>query len=110
MADLGPLGTEIIGTTAEGRPIIRNPDGTISTERTATELVNGKFFNFPTIFGGKQRSLEEALAILSMNNNPNNPRSLPNIMIDPETGRATPGFDNLSAALAAATARSRSIR
>jgi hypothetical protein len=36
------------------RPVIKNPDGSISTERTATFETDGAHYVLPTIVGGKQ--------------------------------------------------------
>lgn len=44
------------------RPIIKNPDGTISTERTITVEADGKHFLIPTIVGGKQLSETDAIS------------------------------------------------
>ena len=43
----------LLGTLpANGKPILRNPDGSISTEETITIEVDGKFYNIPTIVNG----------------------------------------------------------
>jgi hypothetical protein len=44
-----------------GRPAIANPDGSISTERTITIGADGRFFNIPTIVGGRQLSEDQAI-------------------------------------------------
>lgn len=95
---LPPLGTKRVGTTAEGRPIIENPDGSHSSERTVTIEVDGKYVNIPTMFGGKQVSEDEATRIMSRNK-----------WADPETGRGMRFFDSLDEALDAAGERSQSI-
>ena len=92
---LGELGTEIIGKTDEGRPIVKNPDGSVSTERTTTLQIDGKWTNIPTMYGGKEVSDEEAVAIIKKNG-----------MVDPETGRKMPTFDSMQEAEAAARKRS----
>lgn len=50
------------------RPAIRNPDGSISTERTATEMFtvpdDRPWINFPTVVNGQQLSLGDALQAL----------------------------------------------
>lgn len=43
-------------------PVIRNPDGSISTEKTITVGFDDRFYNIPTIVGGKQLSEEEAIS------------------------------------------------
>jgi hypothetical protein len=64
MADLlaTPFGESDIDLS---RPKLKNPDGSFSTERTATFgfTVDGvdKFFNIPTIVDGKQLTPDEAV-------------------------------------------------
>jgi hypothetical protein len=62
-ASQSPLdsGSAFAGTTAEGRPIIKNPDGSVSTERTMTFGVDGKYVNVPTLWDGKQLAPQDAL-------------------------------------------------
>ena len=85
------LGTEIVGETSEGRSIIKNPDGTFSTELKvgiSDERINGgKETQIPTIFNGKQVSVEEAIEIIVANDGK-----------DPDTGRKLEGFDSLEEA------------
>ena len=64
---LGPLGTEIIGKTDEGRLIVKNPDGSVSTERSITEQIDGKWMNIPSMYGGKEVSPDEAVDIIRKN-------------------------------------------
>ncbi|MBP7482195.1 MAG: hypothetical protein KA788_06655, partial [Lacunisphaera sp.] len=92
---LGELGTEIVGKTDEGRPIVKNPDGSVSTERSVTVEIDGKWVNIPSMFGGKEVSEEEAVNIMQQNG-----------MVDPETGRTMPTFNSLEEAETAARARS----
>jgi hypothetical protein len=47
----------------DGKPILHNADGSVSTERTTTIEAGGKWFNIPTIVDGKPRSVEEAVAL-----------------------------------------------
>jgi len=96
--NLPELGTQVIGKTPEGRPIVQNPDGSFSTERTETFQTEFGFVNIPTMFGGKQVSSEEAFDIMRRNN-----------WIDPETGRMMDFFPDVKSAEAAARARSESI-
>lgn len=42
-------------------PVIQNPDGTVSTERTITVEMDGKHHVIPTIVGGKQLSADDAV-------------------------------------------------
>ena len=74
--DLGKLGTEVVGYMPSGRPIISNPDGSYSTERTTTvKLPNGKWVNIPTMFDGKEVSVDQAFDIMRQHG-----------FKDPETG------------------------
>jgi hypothetical protein len=99
-SELGPLGTEISGVTSEGRNVYRNPDGTESSERTATvEMSDGRWINVPTIFAGKEVSSDQALDII-----------LDNKLVDPETGKTLPTFDNQSDAETFAEERSKNIK
>lgn len=43
------------------KPILLNPDGSFSTERTITVGMDGKYLLIPTIVGGKQFSEDEAI-------------------------------------------------
>ena len=99
MPTMGELGTETIGQTDEGRPMIANPDGTFSTERSITVEVDGKWYNIPSMYGGKEVSHDEAKRI-----------AIENGMTDPETGRAFDPYASVDEAVAAAEARSSSIR
>lgn len=55
-----------IGAMPDGRPIIQNDDGTISTHRMATvqdpRLNAGKATNVPTMVNGQQMSVQDAIA------------------------------------------------
>lgn len=44
-----------------GKPQIKNPDGTVSTEKTIGIESGGKHYNIPTIVNGKQLSKDEAI-------------------------------------------------
>tara|TARA_Y100000310_G_C20685847_1_gene818927 strand:+ start:1715 stop:2098 length:384 start_codon:yes stop_codon:yes gene_type:complete len=83
MPELGPLGTEIVGYLPSGRPIIKNDDGTFSTERTRTIEVDEEFINIPTIFDGREVSLDEAFEIMKEND-----------FRDPETGKRSKKFSS----------------
>lgn len=74
------------------RPVITNPDGSISTERTITAEIDGKHRLIPTIVGGRQLTAEQAIADHVAGRNPH-------------VGE----YDNAIAAEAAAVARSRRI-
>lgn len=106
---LPPLGTEVIGKTPEGRSVIRNPDGTVSTERTVTvvhPLINGgRPTNIPTIFAGREFDEDTAAQIILEFAR----RKKKSTLIDPETGRELQAFDSMEAATKAAQARSREI-
>ena len=51
----------VVGLPAHNKPILKNPDGSISTERTITVEAGGKHFVLPTIVNGKQVSEDEAV-------------------------------------------------
>ena len=97
-----PLTNEVIGLTEEGRPIIRNEDGTMSSERTITithpMINNGKPTNIPTIYNKKEVNQDEAINIIINSKG-----------IDPETGRRLNSYDTLDEAVTAAKARSEQL-
>jgi hypothetical protein len=96
---LGPLGTEVTGKTTEGRPVVKNPDGSVSTERTITvtdsRLNGGRATNIPSMFGGKEVSEDEAIERIVKAGGK-----------DPETGRSLPGYASIEEAVTAAEERS----
>jgi hypothetical protein len=51
-----------IGAIDKTRPIVNNPDGSFSTEKTITVGMDGKFLNIPTIVNGQQLTNEQAIA------------------------------------------------
>ena len=83
------------------RQIVRNPDGSISTERTATvpdPRTPGAWMNVPTMFGGRQVSEDEAIQRIAQAG-----------YRDPETGRAIASFSDMDKAVSAAEARSAAL-
>jgi hypothetical protein len=56
--------------SGSGVPVIRNPDGSISTERTITIEVDGRHFVIPTIVNGHQLSENQAVAAWRAGTNP----------------------------------------
>ncbi len=80
--------------TYEGRPVIQNPDGSWSHERSVTVEVDGLHMNIPTLFGGKQYDPRQAIEILRKNN-----------WIDPDNGKYIQAFKTQEEALAAAQAK-----
>lgn len=58
VAQAGGIGSPI----DMGRPRIKNPDGSFSTEKTIGIEADGKYFNIPTIVNGQQLSEQEAIA------------------------------------------------
>jgi hypothetical protein len=58
-----PLDELKVDSSIQDKPESRNPDGSISTERTITTKVRGKWFNIPTIIFGVQVSEEEAVSL-----------------------------------------------
>lgn len=96
------LTDERVGTTPEGRPIMRNADGSVSTERSITveipEINGGKPTNIPTMFGGREVQPDEAIRkIIEAGGR------------DPETGRVLPGYASNEEAENAARGRSQAI-
>ena len=55
----------IKGYTREGRPIVENTDGSVSTERTITvqdpNLNQGQWTNIPSMWGGQELPEEDAI-------------------------------------------------
>ena len=96
--DLGELGTDQVGVTPEGRPMMGNPDGSYSTERSITVDIDGQFYNIPSMYGGKEVSPEEAKRM-----------AIENGLSDVETGREFTPYGTVDEAVAAAQARSDSI-
>jgi hypothetical protein len=52
-----------------GKPVINNPDGSFSTERTITAGIDGKYFNIPTIVNGQQISSDQATQLFKQGKN-----------------------------------------
>ena len=52
------------------RPAINNPDGSISTEKTITIEIDGKYYLVPTIVNGKQVTPDEAVLSMMSGKNP----------------------------------------
>ena len=96
MPELSPLCTEIVGYLPSGRPIIKNDDGTFSTERLSTIEVDGKFVNIPTMFDGREVSLDEAFEIMKEND-----------FRDPETGKRSKKFSTMEKAIKSAESESK---
>jgi len=95
-AETGGMGGGVPGRTYEGRPVVQNPDGSWSHERSITIEVGGKHLNIPTMFGGKQVTPDKAVEILRKNK-----------WIDPDNGRKIPVFDSAAEALKAAQEKER---
>ena len=53
--------------TFEGKPIVKNPDGSWSHEISTTIEVDGQYMNIPTMFGGKKFKPDQAIEILRRN-------------------------------------------
>lgn len=96
-----PLGpSAIIGRTPSGRPILSNPDGSYSTELVVTfphPFKKGAWANFPSLFGGKRLSEDEARQLFIQHKG-----------LDPETGADfSRAFSSSDAAVKAAQAGSK---
>jgi hypothetical protein len=100
MADFSPLTSEIVGRTQFGRNVFRNEDGSSSSERTTTIEFDGKHYNIPTIFEGREVSPDMAHDIIFRQNNGR----------DPETGEKMKGFQNRGKAEKAAQERSNKMQ
>ena len=92
----------ILGKTPDGRPIILNEDGSISTERTITitdpRINKGLPTNIPTMFRGKEVDPELAIKIIEKYGG-----------IDPETGKKLPAFKTIKEAEKDAIKRSQEL-
>lgn len=53
----------------QSRPVIQNPDGSISTERTITVEVDGKYYLIPTIVNGKILDPKKAISLFNLGSN-----------------------------------------
>lgn len=72
---------KVPGQAAFDRPIVLNPDGSTSSERIVGMEFEGRETPVPTIFGGKQVSPDEAVAILRAHH-----------WCDPDTGEMIPSY------------------
>ena len=92
----------VIGKTPEGRPVVLNDDGSVSTERTITishpGINSGRYTNIPTMFGGKEFSPEVSILKIIKHKG-----------IDPDTGISLPGFGDVRQAEIAAQKRSKEL-
>jgi len=85
--------------TPEGRRILTNNQGGLSTELTVTiPAPGGGFMVVPSIFNGQIVSEDQAATIINQNNG-----------VDPETGRQVPVFPTIQEANQAAQVRSDSL-
>lgn len=89
-----------VGRLPTGRPLIMNPDGSMSNEFSSTQahpdLNNNQPTNFPTMFGGRRLHPVQALRMIIESGG-----------IDPETGQAVESFPTFARAGQEAGARSR---
>lgn len=63
-----------------GKPEIKNPDGSVSTERTITiQKQDGRYYNIPTIVNGIPLSHQQAITAHNIGSNPevSNHKTLP---------------------------------
>ena len=89
---------EVIGRTSEGRRVVVNPNGGLSTEITETVGVDGGFVNIPTLYQGRPITHDEMLE-----------RIVEAGWTDPETGREVKVYATESEAVAAAQARTSAL-
>lgn len=94
-----PLTSKVLGKTPEGRTIYEAADGRPSSERSTTFQVDGQWYNYPTIFNGKEVSVDQALDTFKAHRG-----------VDPETGITSQPFASQPEAEAAASERSESIQ
>jgi len=80
----------IVGKLDSGRPIIRHPDGAYSTHINKQMEFDGKVYNVPTLYGGKQVTDQEAGNIMKQTK-----------LIDPDTGRPLTPYNSIEEARAA---------
>ena len=97
------LTNRIVGKTADGRNIYENElddDGraSVSSERSTTFKVDGKFYNYPTIFDGKELHPDDVVEIFKQNKR-----------VDPETGKQAKPFNSVKEAVKAAEERSHGL-
>lgn len=85
--------------TFEGKPIVMNPDGSWSHERSMTVNIGGKVMNIPTMFGGKQVSPQTAVEILRKNN-----------WVDPDNGKPIKTFKSEEEAMRAAKDKEKQLQ
>lgn len=91
--EMPALANQTIGMTPDGRPMVRNVDGSHSTERQITGpwAPNGQWVNIPSMYGGFERSPEESVAIMRGSG-----------WVDPDTGRKSDFFNSVEDAERAA--------
>jgi len=88
--------------TPEGRLIVRNKDGSVSTEKTITVtdpgINQGRPTNIPSMYAGQVLPEQEAIKQVIQAGGK-----------DPETGRMLTGYDSINEAVAAAEKRSKEL-
>jgi hypothetical protein len=91
-----------VGTTSEGRPLIQNTQGSLSSELSITTedpRTPGNYINIPSIYYGKVLSDDQALRLI-----------MDSGYRDPMTGRAINSYPSVEEAVSAAQARSDAIQ
>lgn len=78
-----PAPPTVLGYLPEGRPIVRNPDGSVSTHRNIGVGLGDQEFLLPTMYGGGQVSPDTAVDIARRTRG-----------MDPETGQPFPRFQS----------------
>jgi len=94
-----PYAGYVMGKTEEGRPIVVNKEGGLSTERKSIIGMDGKHYVIPTMFGGKTVSVDEAAD-----------RVFDAGFRDPDTGRSIPGFSSVGEAAKEEERRNQRLR
>lgn len=86
------LSSKAIGMLPSGKPVMRNPDGSISTHRNTIANFGKDFYIIPTLYGGKQYTPDDAINFIKQKN-----------FVDPDTGQQLPAYKSLEEAQAVET-------
>ena len=75
---------EIVGHLPDGRPVVRNADGSVSTHRNIIVNFDKDYYLLPTLYNGRQVSDAEAVALIRRHK-----------FIDPDTGQSLQAYSSL---------------